>query len=67
MAKSDSSDDSKRDILLDRRLLRRRGWIEPADLERALASLPDVGHKAAPLEEADAGPPAKGDGAPTHS
>jgi len=32
---------------LDRRLIRRRGWISEPDLERELAALPDVASKAA--------------------
>jgi hypothetical protein len=41
--------DSKERVRLDRRLIRRRGHISPDELERALAALPDVAHKAAPL------------------
>jgi hypothetical protein len=37
---------------LDRRLLLRRGWLKDAEREQALASLPDVGHKATTLGEA---------------
>ena len=33
-------------LKLDRRLLRRRGWIDPEELEKELADLPDVSHKA---------------------
>jgi len=39
---------SMQQLKLDRRLLRRRGWIKGEDLERALAELPDVSHKIAP-------------------
>ena len=35
----------------DRRLIRRRGWIQPDVLERELESLPDVAEKAAPMED----------------
>ena len=38
-------------LKLDRRLVRRRGWIKGDDLERALAELPDVSHKVAPPSE----------------
>jgi hypothetical protein len=31
---------------MDKRLLRRRGWLSPEDLERELAALPDVADKA---------------------
>ncbi|MGI9592856.1 MAG: hypothetical protein ACR2P8_15920 [Myxococcota bacterium] len=37
--------DSMKALRLDRRLLRRRGWISPEDLEEQLASLPDVSDK----------------------
>jgi hypothetical protein len=43
-------DDALRKLRLDRRLLERRGWISKAELERALAELPDVEDKAAPPE-----------------
>ena len=33
-------------LKLDLRLIRRRGWISQADLERALEALPDVASKA---------------------
>jgi hypothetical protein len=42
--------DSMKALHLDRRLLRRRGWIAPEELEKQLAALPDVADKAAPLE-----------------
>jgi hypothetical protein len=32
-------------LRLDRRVLRRRDWISPADLQKALAALPDVSDK----------------------
>jgi hypothetical protein len=38
-------------LRLDRRLIRRRAWISAKDLEKELASLPDVSHKAAPQSE----------------
>jgi hypothetical protein len=37
-------------LRLDRRLIRRRGWIAAEDLARELAALPDVSHKIAPME-----------------
>jgi hypothetical protein len=36
---------------LDRRLIRRRGWIGREELARALEGLPDVSDKIAPREE----------------
>ena len=47
--------DHTRKLKFDRRLLRRRGWVDPKELEKALADLPDVSHKAQPLAE-DGGP-----------
>jgi hypothetical protein len=42
-------------LRLDRRLLRRRGWMSSGELARALEQLPDVGSKATTLGvEADA-------------
>jgi len=43
--------DDNRKLKLDRRLLRRRGWIDPEELEKELADLPDVSHKAQPQGE----------------
>lgn len=43
--------DYTRNLKLDRRLLRRRGWIEPEELSKAISDLPDVSHKAAPQGE----------------
>ena len=43
--------DHTRKLKLDRRLLRRRGWVDPKELEKELADLPDVSHKAQPLDE----------------
>jgi hypothetical protein len=42
--------ESKERLRLDRRLVRRRGYISPEELERELSQLPDVAHKAVPLE-----------------
>ena len=36
---------------LDRRLIRRRGWIGREELARAIEALPDVSDKIAPREE----------------
>ena len=42
-------------LRLDRRLMRRRGWMSQGELARALDQLPDVGNKATTLgAEADA-------------
>lgn len=38
--------DSMRNLRLDKRLLRRRGWVEPAELEGELEALPDAEPKA---------------------
>ena len=61
--------DSMKALQLDRRLLRRRGWIAPEELDKELAALPDVADKAAPpeveSEPAEAAPePAPGIPAP---
>jgi hypothetical protein len=45
--------DSLEKLRLDRRLIRRRGWIAPDDLDREIDSLPDVAHKIAPSEKAE--------------
>ena len=45
-------DPALRKLRLDRRLVDRRGWIAPQDLERELAALPDVSSKVAPMEDA---------------
>ncbi|MEN8161958.1 MAG: hypothetical protein ABFS41_17955 [Myxococcota bacterium] len=37
---------ARKQFRLDRRLLGRRGWTEPDELERELAALPDVAEKA---------------------
>ena len=48
---------SMQKLRLDRRLLRRRGWIESEELESALAALPDVADKIAPDEPEEETPP----------
>jgi hypothetical protein len=42
--------DSLRSHALDRRVIRRRGWITPAELERQLAGLPDLSDRVAEPE-----------------
>jgi hypothetical protein len=49
--------DYSRKLKLDRRLLRRRGWIDPEELEKELADLPDVSHKAQPQGEEEESSP----------
>ncbi len=47
---------SDRSVLrLDRRLLGRRGWIAPEQLEQELSELADSSQKMAPPEEDEAG------------
>ena len=53
--------DTTQRLRLDRRLIRRRGWISPDELERELAALPDAASKATALEESG---PAGGEPAP---
>ncbi len=43
--------DFSRSLKFDRRLLRRRGWVDPEELEKELADLPDVSDKAQPQDE----------------
>jgi hypothetical protein len=56
--------DAKQNLRLDKRLIRRRGWIRPEELERELGSLPDVSDKIQPVEEpaqgGEAGAPSGG-------
>jgi len=56
-------DPALRKLRLDRRMLDRRGWIAPRELERELAALPDVSAKIAPIEDAE--PADKGPAADT--
>jgi hypothetical protein len=53
-------DPALRKLRLDRRMLDRRGWIPQQELDRELATLPDVSDKIAPTEEAE---PAEGQAA----
>ncbi len=46
--------ESMKRLKLDRRLIRRRGWISKQDLERELSALPDVSDKIQPPESQDA-------------
>jgi len=43
--------DALQQLRLDRRLIRRRGWVSEAELQKALEALPDVSDKIAPFEE----------------
>lgn len=45
--------DAIRELKLDRRLSRRRGWLADGELDEALAALPDVSEKATTAEESD--------------
>ena len=45
--------DPNHGLKLDRRLLRRRGWIDPQDLERELEALPDVADKIQPTDQGE--------------
>ncbi len=55
--------DSIRNLRFDKRLLRRRDWISPEELARALAELPDAADRAewASVEEPKPTPTAPGD------
>jgi hypothetical protein len=55
-----------RNLELDKRLARRRGWIEAERLRQALESLPDVSEKVARVEEQaeTAAPPGGTSGTP---
>lgn len=57
--------DYTRKLKFDRRLQRRRGWVDPEELEKELADLPDVSHKAQPRGE-DEAPPAEPEEPPQH-
>lgn len=45
------ADRTKSLLKLDRRLIERREWIDPAELERELDALPDVSDKIASPED----------------
>lgn len=57
--------DSTRSLKFDRRLLRRRGWVDPEELEKELADLPDVSDKAQPQDEEGAPSPEPAEPPPT--
>ncbi len=44
---------AKKQLRLDRRLLGRRGWTQPDEMERELAALPDVAEKAELVDAPD--------------
>jgi hypothetical protein len=48
--------DSMKALRFDRRMLRRRGWITPEELEQQLTSLPDVADKVKAGEEESSAP-----------
>ncbi len=54
--------ESLRKLRLDRRLIRRRGWISENQLQKDLEALPDVSDKVMPPEEADGEEAAASDG-----
>lgn len=41
-------------LKLDRRLARRRGWVEADELDRAIDDLPDLSEKATTADNAEA-------------
>ena len=51
-------------LRLDRRLIKRRGWISGAELEKAIEALPDVADKVAPPDEEAPADAAEGSQAP---
>ena len=53
--------ESLRKLRLDRRLIRRRGWISEKELSEELAALPDAADKQIPPEEDDEERPTSGD------
>ena len=58
--------DAMQKLRLDRRLIRRRGWVSKAELEKELESLPDVSDKIASPDdehaESEDAPPAAAPG-----
>ncbi len=58
---------SMRRLRLDRRLIRRRGWLSEEDLERELTALPDVSHKIAPVGGEPSAPSEQTEALPTES
>jgi hypothetical protein len=45
--------ESMQKLRLDRRLIRRPGWLAPAEVESEIDALPDVAHKATTLGEVE--------------
>ncbi|HXH27872.1 MAG TPA: hypothetical protein VNL37_02440 [Candidatus Polarisedimenticolia bacterium] len=45
--------ESMQKLRLDRRLIRRPGWISQAEIDSAIEALPDSRHKATTLGEAE--------------
>ena len=56
-------EESMRNLRLDKRLARRRGWVGAEELERELQGLPDAADKIKPVEE-DAPAPEAASSAP---
>jgi hypothetical protein len=44
---------AKKQLRLDRRLMGRRGWTDPKEIERELGALPDVAEKAELVDAPD--------------
>ena len=59
--------ESMRRLRLDRRLIRRRGWLPEEDLERELTALPDASHKIAPVGGEPSAPSEQTEALPTES
>ena len=59
--------ESMRRLRLDRRLIRRQGWLSEEELERELAALPDVSHKIAPAGGERSAPSEQTETHPTES
>lgn len=61
--------DSLQKLQFDRRLIKRRGWIDAKKLDQALEALPDVSHKIAEpeadVEEADSAAPSEAEPGPS--
>ncbi len=54
-------------LRLDRRLIRRRGWVSEEDLERELTALPDVSDKIAPVGGEASAPSSQTEAPPSES
>ena len=59
--------EAMRRLRLDRRLIRRRGWLSEEDLQRELAALPDTSHKIAPVGGEPSAPSEQTETLPTES